>query len=82
VNGEIDIEQVKSAFAETLLELRKEAGLSQEKLANKAHLERAYVSRLERSLVQPSLSTLIKISNSLEIDLSVLINKFLKHLNG
>lgn len=78
MKGEVDIDLVKSVFAKTLIQLRTEAGLSQEKLANKARLERAYISRLERSLVQPSLATILKISDGLDINPVDLFQTFLK----
>lgn len=77
---EVETDQIKKAFAKVLIELRKESGLSQEKLANKARLERAYISRLERSLVQPSLNTLIKISDGLDVQPEYLFTKFLESL--
>ncbi len=53
------------AFGEVLRKKRKEAGLSQEKLALDAGLERTFISMMERGQRQPSLATLLKIAPAL-----------------
>ena len=77
MKDELNTDQVKDCFAKTLTRLRKQAGLSQEELANRSRLERAFVSRLERAVAQPSLLTLLKISNGLEVNPNDLIKEFL-----
>ena len=52
---------------------RLELNLSQEILANKCNLDRTYISLVERSKRNPSYLTLIKICESLEIDLKKLL---------
>jgi len=54
------------AFGEVLRKKRKEAGLSQEKLALDAGLERTFISMMERGQRQPTLTTLLKIASVLE----------------
>jgi transcriptional regulator with XRE-family HTH domain len=49
---------VVKVFGKVLSELRKNAGLSQEKLAELAGLDRTYISLLERGLRQPTITTL------------------------
>ena len=49
--------------------LRKEQGLSQEKLASKAELNRSYMGFIEQGKKRPSLETLAKIANALDIPL-------------
>lgn len=58
---------INTAFAEVLRELRKEAGLSQERLALDAELDRTYISLLERGLRQPSIKTLFAIAAILNV---------------
>jgi len=58
---------INAAFAEVLREFRKEAGLSQERLALDAELDRTYISLLERGLRQPSLKTLFAIATILKV---------------
>ena len=58
-NMRTDDKKVAKAFGGLLRELRARAGLTQEMLADKADLERTYISFLERGLRQPSLRVLI-----------------------
>jgi len=53
--------------AVVLREFRKNVGISQEKLALEANLDRTFISLLERGLRQPSIKTLFAISNVLGI---------------
>ena len=55
----------KIAFGIVLKQVRKEKKVSQEKLALEAGLERVHISRLERGLYQPSLSTIFAIADVL-----------------
>jgi len=61
------VAKINLAFAEVLREFRKEAGLSQERLALDAELDRTYISLLERGLRQPSIKTLFAIASILEV---------------
>jgi len=54
-------------FSSVLRQFRKGAGLSQEKLALEANLDRTFISLLERGLRQPSLKTLFAIANVLNV---------------
>lgn len=45
--------------------LRKEAGLSQEKLAEKAGVHRTYISQLERGIKSPTIPILFKLAQGL-----------------
>jgi transcriptional regulator with XRE-family HTH domain len=55
------------AFGEVLRELRKQRGLSQEKLALEAGVERNYISLLELGKNSASLKMIFKLSAVLEI---------------
>jgi transcriptional regulator with XRE-family HTH domain len=57
----------KEAFGEVLRAMRRRAGLSQDQLAEKAGLDRTYISILERSLQSPSLDTMIALSTALGV---------------
>lgn len=59
---------VEEAFGQTLRELRKEKGLSQEELAYESGLDRTFISLLERGKRQPSLGTIISIANTLSME--------------
>ena len=60
-------------FGITLRELRKEAGLSQESLALSADLQRNYVSLIELGRNQPTVTTIFKLAEALDITPSKLI---------
>lgn len=57
----------KSRFAGRLRELRQGAGLSQEALARKAKVDRTFVSRCERGLVNLSLESIYKLARALGV---------------
>lgn len=48
-------------------DVRKAAGMTQEKLAAKTSLSEEFLSRLERGVVQPSLKSLDRIASSLNV---------------
>lgn len=52
--------------------LREIKGISQQDLAAKCNFEKSNMSRLEAGRVNPSLSTLVKVANALEITLAEL----------
>ena len=62
-------------FAVVLRSSREERGWSQEQLAERADLNRSYLGEIERGQAIPSLATVAKLANALEIDLSVLITR-------
>jgi len=66
-------QQTQRLIAARIKSLRKKAGLSQEALAHEAEIDRTYVSQLERSLVNPSLSVLIRVSHALNIHVTELL---------
>ncbi len=50
-------------------------GISQQELADNCNIERAYISRLERGLFQPTISIVFKIADYLKIKPAELIEK-------
>lgn len=54
--------EVELAFGKVLRRRRVEAGLTQERLAHEAELQRNYVSLMERGIHQPTITTLIKLA--------------------
>ena len=56
---------------------RREKGMSQETLAEKINLSVNYIGMLERSEKLPSLTTLIKIANALDVTTDILLCEFL-----
>jgi len=58
---------INRRFGHVLRDFRKRAGMSQEKLALEADLDRTFISLLERGLNQPSLKSLFAIANVLKV---------------
>ncbi|MBP5496755.1 MAG: helix-turn-helix transcriptional regulator [Bacteroidales bacterium] len=60
------------AFGIKVAELRKKQGLSQEELADKCGLHRTYIGFIERGEKSPTLNTVEKILNGLNININEL----------
>ena len=74
----VTLPTLKLALSTNIQRIRKEQGLSQEKLALKAEIDRSYMSEVERCLANPSIEALLKIGNALEVnpcDLLQLVKK-------
>jgi transcriptional regulator with XRE-family HTH domain len=56
-----------------LRELRKERGISQEELAERASISRTYLARLETARQDPTLSTLEKLAKALKVPVERLL---------
>jgi transcriptional regulator with XRE-family HTH domain len=61
------LRQTQLILAAQIKALRQEAGLSQEALAHEADIDRTYVSQLERALVNPSLSVIVRVADALGV---------------
>ena len=55
---------------------RKEAGFSQEKLAEKANLSTVFISRIERGVESPVVDNLVKIAKALSVRVRDLVDGF------
>jgi transcriptional regulator with XRE-family HTH domain len=64
---------LKQAISSNIQRIRKAQGISQEKLALKADVDRSYMSQIERCLANPSIDALLRISNALEVAPSELL---------
>ncbi|HEX3006390.1 MAG TPA: helix-turn-helix transcriptional regulator [Bacteroidales bacterium] len=62
------------AFATRLKEVRKMKNFSQEDLAYKSGLSLSQIARIETARINPTISTIFKISRTLEIKLSELFS--------
>lgn len=60
------------SFGEKLRELRLAKGFTQEQLANELGVEISQISRIERGVINTSVTTLYAISKTLKIDVSQL----------
>jgi transcriptional regulator with XRE-family HTH domain len=63
-------------LAEAVRSSRKAAGLSQEKLAEKADLSTVFISRIERGKESPSVDSLVKIARALGVKVRDLVADF------
>jgi transcriptional regulator with XRE-family HTH domain len=66
-------DQVSPAFGRVLRQHRLARGISQEKLALEAEVDRTFVSQIERGVRQPTLTTLCKLADALGVLPSTLI---------
>lgn len=63
----------KQQFGTNLRRLRTAAGLTQMELSNRSGLDMAEISRLERGLKDPRLSTVVRLAAGLQTDPSELV---------
>ena len=61
------------AFGEALRQLREERGLSQEAAALACGIDRSYYGKIERGMKLPTLGTVWKIADALEVKASGLL---------
>lgn len=68
----VTMDEVRATLAYNLKAHRKSVGLAQERLALEAGIDRTMLSKIERQIANPSVDTLLKLSNRLDIPLSAL----------
>jgi transcriptional regulator with XRE-family HTH domain len=73
-------ESIAAIFGKVLREQRNARGISQEALALSADVDSTFVSKMERGIRQPTLTTLCKLSEALEIQPSTLVARVEKLL--
>ena len=64
-----EIDKVK--FGEFISELRKEKGITQKELAERTGIYQADISKIERGLANPSLSTLKRLAEGMGMELQL-----------
>ena len=67
-------EKLLKAFGKNLQRLRIEKGFSTRKFAYEAEISPSSLGRFEAGLSNPSLTTLLKLSGALQIDIATLTN--------
>lgn len=65
---------VQLRFGQRLREIRRLSNTSQEQLANRAGLDRTYISLLERGLRNPSLECIERLAKALDVTINDLCN--------
>jgi len=68
-------EAICSEVVRLLKEERKSKGISMEDLAARAGLSQSMISLLERDLRNPTLDTLLRIADTLDVDLAEVLKK-------
>ena len=66
---------IEELFGIVLQQLRKEKGLSQEELGFESGYHRTYISLLERGKKSPSLKTIFKLAEALNVKPSEIIDR-------
>jgi transcriptional regulator with XRE-family HTH domain len=66
---------LKESFGKVLVQLRRERGVSQQELADNCNIERAFISRMERAISQPTITIVFKIADYFEMKPAELIEK-------
>lgn len=66
--------QALKSLGKRIAALRKESGLSQEKLADAAGIERSYMGAIERGERNPSYDKLLGIARALGVSVSALLS--------
>jgi transcriptional regulator with XRE-family HTH domain len=64
--GRYPTDQLQAAFGDLMRELRRQKGISQERLALEAGIDRTFLSKMERGLRQPSLTTIFILAGALD----------------
>jgi len=60
-------------LGKNLTRIRKEKGISQEKLSHLLHIDRSFVSNIENGKTNPTLATIAKLAKTLGVKLEELI---------
>jgi transcriptional regulator with XRE-family HTH domain len=69
----VSMDEIRSRLAANLRLMRAERGISQERLALEAGVDRTMLSKIERRISNPSIETLLRLANRLGVDLSTLV---------
>lgn len=72
----------KRAFGKRLQKYREKSGYSQELLAEKIGCSTIFISYMERGEKSPSINTLIKLSNTLDIPADILLGNESTHYSS
>ena len=66
---------IKQMIGARIKDIRTKMGLTQEQLAEKIEINSKYLSSIERGLENPTLNTLIKLSESMDVNLDDIFNQ-------
>ena len=71
VNNEKNLLDLEYDFIEKLSKIRKEKGISQRELCKMINMKQPYLVKIEKREISPSLNTILKIINALNLSLNV-----------
>ena len=71
--GAVNSHDIRHRLAANIRRSREALGLSQERLAFEAGIDRTMLSKIERRLSNPSLDTLLKLAERLDLDITDLL---------
>ena len=66
-------EELRKNIEDNMMQLRAKYRISQEVLAERAHISQQYIYKLENERINPSVEFLLKISDALEVTLNDLV---------
>ncbi|MES2592187.1 MAG: helix-turn-helix transcriptional regulator [Bacteroidota bacterium] len=69
-------DNIQKKFGKHLKKLRLERGITGAELARRSFIDKPHITRLEKGETNPTLYTLIKLSQALEISLQELFQEF------
>lgn len=69
-----------AALGRVLQELRREAGLTQEQVAERIGTDFTQIGHLERGTTDPRFSTLLRLSQGLDVRLEEIVRRFERYL--
>lgn len=70
------MQTVAELFGTTLREVRRERGLSQERLAEMTSLSTNYIGEMERGLKAPGLGVIVRLCRALDVSIAHLLREF------
>jgi transcriptional regulator with XRE-family HTH domain len=73
---------ISTLFGQVLQRYRSDTGISQEELAHRAGVDRTFISRLERGVRQPTITTLIAVGAALGTSATELVRATEKELDS
>ena len=71
-----------AAFGEVLRELRRDRGMSQEALAEACGCDRTYPSLLERGLRTPTLTSMVRLADALQVAPAEIVDRVYARLRS
>ncbi len=70
-----ELREIQLILSNTIRELRGQRGLSQERLALEAGVDRTLVSKIERVIANPTLEVLVRLAVALDVPVGRLLKK-------